>query len=269
MARHYQWKYLKDEEGRPISNAGLNLYLTGTEIEANLYSIPISGNILNQSTWVTDETGFFDFYIGNELETTGYTAEQYFDLVWTSETRTGIIDKIQIFPFIFTVDETNNDSDKNKVLNNQLAYKFEYHIDHDYSTQPHGIKPVDTDDPYDSTYDKVVTNELMNKIDNLLDTLLTCGGDAITISTSGTLVDTILLDTFTSSGDGYYTDLEYSINRNRMYPILQFYEYYGIGASGSNQIIYPRAIENIDLDTIRVWTASNDWLMATVIASGK
>ena len=72
-----------------------------------------SGDLLDQATWLTDSDGFFEFYIGDELEAPDYyNANQYFDLKWGG-TRTGIIDRIQIFPFIFGfVDaETENDLD--------------------------------------------------------------------------------------------------------------------------------------------------------------
>lgn len=270
MGRLYYYQYLKDEEGEPIQDAGLNLYLTGTETEATLFSVSISGSSLNQSTWVTDNNGFFDFYIGDEWDLNGYSANQYFDLEWTSDSNSGNVEGIQLFPFMYSVDETDSNDIKNKLLNNELAYQFEQHIDKEYTTDPHSIYPVDTDDPYDSTYNKVVSNELMYRIDNLLNILLTEGGGGISISTSGALVESILLSAFSPSGDGYYIDLDYNINRDRMYPILQFYEYYGEEApNGSNQVIYPREIQNIDNDTVRVWTANDNWLMATVVASGR
>ena len=424
MAKVRQWLYLKDEEGIPIENAYLHLYLTGTETEVTLFSDSI-GTSLDQSTWTSGTSGFFDFYIGNEWDVQGYNANQYFDLAWslspfnyltdgnmetdptstwsahnatlaeettivrngskslkiadigaascgyqiftteigvqyrvtgyiyipagldlnyaqiyvgsglvswkegftttiedswvkasfdfiatttttyihlncygkvedgsdyvffddvsidrlTAVTKSGMIDGIQLFPFLFSVDETDNDTDRNKLLSNKLAYKFENHVDSDYPAEPHSIKPVDTNDPSDSTYDKVVTNGLMNEINGLLNLLLTCGGDAISVTSSGSLVETILLDTFTPSGDGYYADLVHTINRGRKYPILQFYEYLSDGykdrppipgspSAGSNQIIHPRAIQDKTSDTIRVWTVNDNWLMATVVASG-
>ena len=53
-----------------------------------------------------------------------------------------MIDIIQLFPFIFSVDETDTDSDKNKLLNNQLAYDFEKHEAESYPDEPHNIEPV-------------------------------------------------------------------------------------------------------------------------------
>ena len=293
MAKVRQWLYLKDEEGVPIEDAYLNLYLTGTETEATLFSDSI-GTSLDQSTWTTGTSGFFDFYIGNEWDAQGYTANQTFDLAWqlepfagyitngdmetnpvssswpmwnsivsggtilddhkvrsgsqsmkvidkgstasayqvittsigvqyrvtgytyipstlgvissnifvgtalttvdqgasvtagdtwtvatftfvagatntyvhlncnapsgdgtehvffddvsvdriTAGTNYGMIDRIQLFPFIFSVDETDTDSDKNKLLNNQLAYDFEKHEAESYPDEPHNIEPV-------------------------------------------------------------------------------------------------------------------------------
>ena len=60
-----------------------------------------------------------------------------------------------------------------------------------------------------------------------------------------------------------------------MYPIIQFYEYLAPGnpvpgspSAGSNEIIYPRAVQDRSTDTIRVWTTNDNWLMATIVASG-
>lgn len=422
MAKVRQWLYLKDEEGVPIEDAYLNLYLTGTTTLATLFSDSL-GTSLDQSTWTTGASGFFDFYIGNEWDPQGYSATQEFDLAWslspfsylvsgdmetnptsawsannatlaeetttvyngskslkvidtgatacayqvftteagvkyrvtgytyipstlnvissnifagrylvsndysgattstedawveltfeftatttttylhlycegvaddssdwsffddikidrvTPDTKSGMIEKNQLFPFLFSVDETDTDENKNKLLNNQLAYKFENHIDNsDYGEYPHDIYPVDTNDPTDSTYNKVVSNDLMNEINSLLSVLLTCGGEAIKVKSQGSLVDTVLLDTFTPSSNGYYTDLVHTIKRSRMYPVVQFYEYLAPGdpipgspSAGSNQIIHPRAIQDLTVDTIRVWTETDNWLMATVVASG-
>ena len=126
----------------------------------------------------------------------------------------------------------------------------------------------------------MVSDSLIYEINSLLNILLTCGGDAISVKSAGSLVETVLLDTFTPSANGYYTDLVHTINRSRMYPVIQFYEYLSPGykgrppvpgspSAGSNEIIYPRAIQDISTDTIRVWTTKDTWLMATVVASGE
>ena len=67
MAKVRQWLYLKDEEGVPIEDAYLHLYLNGTETQATIFSDSI-GTSLDQSTWTTGTSGFFDFYIGNEWD---------------------------------------------------------------------------------------------------------------------------------------------------------------------------------------------------------
>ena len=417
-----QWLYLKDEEGVPLEDVYLNLYLTGTTTKAILYSDSI-GTLLDQETWTTGTSGFFNFYIGNEWSPSGYEATQFFDLSWrtspfnyltdgdmeanptnnwsannahleeelyfinsgtkalkvfdwgttavayqnietepgilysvtgygysatasaaipnifagsspavndyggatitvkdvwtkatfqftalssetsinlncqgvsgssavlfddisvtrvTAQDNSGVIEHIQLFPFFFSVDETDQNEDKNKLLSNQLAYKFEQHVNETYLDEPHEIEPVNVN-LTDGKNNKVVSDSLIYEINSLLNILLTCGGDAISVKSAGSLVETVFLDTFTPSANGYYTDLVHSINRSRMYPVIQFYEYLSPGikgripipgspSAGSNEIIYPRAIQDISTDTIRVWTTKDTWLMATVVASGE
>ena len=55
MGRIHQWYYLKDKEGRPIENASVNLYLTGTKTEATIYESATTSASFDQSTWLTPD----------------------------------------------------------------------------------------------------------------------------------------------------------------------------------------------------------------------
>ncbi len=428
MAKVRQWLYLKDEEGVPIENAYLNLYLTGTETKAIIFSDSI-GTSLDQSTWTTTTSGFFNFYIGNEWDPDGYDANQEFDLVWslapfnyltdgdmetdptsawtpynatlveettivrsgskslkvidtgstacayqlistepgvkyrvtgytyipstlgiiasnifagryltgveyggtqitvedswqaatfdftatttttyihlncqgpandgseycfyddisidrlTAVTKSGVIDRIQLFTFIFSVDETDFNTDRNKLLSNQLAYKIEQHVNTSYPSEPHNIQPVNTG-LKDGSKNKVVSDVLIAEIDKLLEILL--ASDSVSATPEKRNIKTILLDTFTPSGDGYYTDLVHTLDTPQWYPQVQFYEYlkdpttWGSFyrdqepirtsvSAGSFEIIHPVAIQDISPSAIRVYTVNDNWLMATVAGSG-
>jgi hypothetical protein len=222
MPRIHQWGYLKDDQGIPLIGADLNLYLTGTQDEATLYTTTASAasaaDVLNQSTWATGASGFFEFWIGDQFEkapSIGYNPLQYFDLVWSASgvDASGIVDRLHFFPPIFSVDETSQNTVKNKMLSNEQAFKFDQHSITTYSNAPHNLYPVDETDASDGTYNKVVTDELMNRIDTLLSSLLACGGEGISVTTSGALVETHTLyasaaTAWPSPGAGWLSDWE-------------------------------------------------------------
>ena len=420
-----KWLYLKDEEGIPLEDAYLHLYLTGTKTPATIFSDSV-GTSLDQSTWTTGTSGFFNFYIGNEWDILGYNASQFFDLAWslapfdyladgdmesnptvnwtaynatlaeettivrsgskslkvidtgstagayqlftteigvqyrvtgytyipstlgvnasnifagrypagseyggaqvtvedswkvatfdftatttttyinlncqgpaddgteycfyddisveriTPVTRSGMIEGIQLFPFLYSVDETDTGDYKTKLLSNQLAYKFELHEGQDYQDEPHDVETVNTNYE-DAKNNKVVSNSLINEINSFLDILISAGAGAIEPDVDKHKVCTVLLDTFIPSAGGYYTDLWLTSSmRSSNYPIVQFYEYLSDGykdrppilgspSGGSNKIISPVAIQDISPSALRVYTVNDNWLMATVVASG-
>lgn len=89
MSRRHHWFQLRDENGIPISDANIHLYLKDTETEASIYSTSVAlsaGDLIEQNTFSTNSSGWFDFYIGDEWEespSVGYEADQWFDLEWT------------------------------------------------------------------------------------------------------------------------------------------------------------------------------------------
>jgi hypothetical protein len=98
--RFHYWSFLLDEEGQPIENASIWVYLAGTSTPAELYPSE-NGNYQTDpliSTFQsyengdesesnieiikTDENGFFEFWLGNINETNGYETEQKFKVNW-------------------------------------------------------------------------------------------------------------------------------------------------------------------------------------------
>jgi len=147
MARKHIWFYLKDEDGNPIEGASINLYLKDTTTEATVYESRTASAAFAQSNILSDEDGYFEFYIGDQFEdlpSVGYNANQIFELHWASTEGTGFIDNFQIFDKIYIVDETNSSSTaKDKMISNEQAYKWDQHVLKVYTVLPHGIEPVD------------------------------------------------------------------------------------------------------------------------------
>ena len=204
MAREHFWAYLKDQDGRPLVGSNIRVFLAGTDTEATIFSLPTSAgtvsagdkvdrSLIDQSTWVTGASGFFSFFVSNAWSPSGYSADQQFRLKWWDHSITptagGELDNLPIFDFIFPVDETDTNTSKNKMVSNQQAKNWTEHQDYTYAHLIHGYNPVNYLSGTDQTVNKLVSNDLMWRINRDLNTLLTCGGDAVSITASGSLVD--------------------------------------------------------------------------------
>lgn len=273
MGRLHHWYYLKDKEGRPILNAGLNLYLTTTNTEAVIYDSAAASASIDQSTWLTGASGFFNFFIGDQFETlyVGYEPNQEFDLSWASsaaiyaddEIPSGTINNIQLLPKIFTVDETNQLSIRNKMVSNALATKWDEHPDKTYAQEPHAILPVDVTDSQDITLNKVVSDDLMNRLVSF--PFVSAG--TLTIESSGALISqhTLYPSAWTPLGEGY-AEIEFEHNltgRTQLYPIIQIYEI------DTGDMIIPAQVQDIDETNIRIVIASGGMQNLAVTVLGE
>jgi hypothetical protein len=99
--RFHYWSFLLDEEGQPIENASIWVYLAGTSTPAELYPSE-NGNYQTTPSVIytfksyegadesdddvdiikTDENGFFEFWLGNVNEINGYETNQKFKINW-------------------------------------------------------------------------------------------------------------------------------------------------------------------------------------------
>jgi len=106
------WSFLLNEEGQPIENAEVWVYLAGTTTAADLYSsengvyssspyqLTFNSEEGGSQNIVTDANGFFNFWIGDMDETNGYQIDQKFKLKWYKANITeGSIDNITILFF--------------------------------------------------------------------------------------------------------------------------------------------------------------------------
>lgn len=267
MAREHFWAYLKNQDGQPLVGSNIRTYLAGTATEATIFSLPTSAGIIsggdkvdtsliNQSTWITGASGFFEFYVGNAWSPSGYSADQQFRLKWWDHTVTPTagadLDNLPVFDFIFPVDETDLNTSKNKMTSNQQAKNWSEHPDYTYANLIHDYNPVDYESGKDQTVNKLVSNNLMWRVNRDLNTLLTCGGDAISVTASGSLVDvqTIGTSAWIPSGSNYIANVTHNISRTRMFPIFQIYDF------TTRDVYYPLNTRDLDLETIQI--TSND-----------
>ena len=124
---HY-YKWLTNQEGQPISNADIYIYLAGTTTHAAIYASETSETILDSGAQLsTNALGYFEFWIGDS-SITGYERNQKFKIRWSrSGVEDSYVDYISLFDTeISVVDETDTGSSgdsilKNKLISNSLA----------------------------------------------------------------------------------------------------------------------------------------------------
>ncbi len=260
MARVHYWQYIVDEEGRPLENVDIRFYLSDNETEeAEIFTHPSLGGPTTTSSAniTTDGNGFFEFWVGDEFELlAGYTATQKFKLDWQ---RAGIlfgsINNIDVFPPIFTVDETDNIStettQKNKLVSNRLAYKWDTHTDSNQGAQPHNLQPVDTGST-NTTYNKLVNNSLINY---LLTALSSAG--TVSIEASAAIERQFLVTSWTASGDDYYSSIDHFLDNT--YPVVQ------IRKTDTNDLYVPKKVVSLNKDSVRIFVTENDSSTITVV----
>lgn len=259
MARIKYWQFVVDEEGRPIENASIKFYLTNTVVPADIFLHPTAGTTTdtNTTTINTNGDGYFEFYIGDEWESSGgYSSEQKFKLVWSKAgIATSTINDIDIFPAIFQVDETDNTSlekdVKNKLISNALAYKWTEHVEAGYGTEPHGIQAVNQYDT-NTNFNKLVSNSMMNYMFSVLATAGT-----ISIEATGAVIRNFNVTSWTSSASEYYIQINHYIGRD--YPVVQ------VRDIADEQLIVPSLVEIIDENSLRLWVSEDIDADVTVI----
>ena len=288
MSRFHCWQFVLNEEGQPIEDVDISLYLAGTSTVVYIYPSETGGQVVTtvpQTT--TDANGFFELWIADSSDTYGYTAGQKFKLSWEKVGITsGSIDNMDILSFGSPVDETDSTNiAKNKYVSNLLAYRWENHRTLTYSDSPHDIDVVDETDT-DTTKDKLVSNLLAkdwedhkddvthlvhgleevdpydsnannNKlVSNLLmNTLLSMATSAV----SGAQIRNTQITSWTLSGVSYYADVIHTLNNS--FVVITCYDQL------TNLIVQPQDIESINPTTIRIWMPVNT-IDLEVILSG-
>lgn len=147
MSRFHYWQFLINSEGQPIPDANISVYLAGTNAPANIYFDEYGSNHTAVAPQViTNNMGYFEFWVGDSSEEFGYLKGQKFKLEWEKPgVALGEIDWIDVFPHVIEVDETDLSNAKNKVISNKLAFRWEEHRKHviqDNGFPIHGIEPI-------------------------------------------------------------------------------------------------------------------------------
>ncbi len=130
MARRHYWQFLVTDEGNPIENAEITIYIAGSTDAAYVYLDEIGGTPLNVGPQtVTSRKGYFEFWVADVSEIGGYNFNQKFKLGWRSTgIAEGYIDYIDIFSTsVAEVDVTSSDGLVNKAVSNELARGWENH----------------------------------------------------------------------------------------------------------------------------------------------
>ncbi|MHA2030695.1 MAG: hypothetical protein ACW99Q_15020 [Candidatus Kariarchaeaceae archaeon] len=253
MARYHYWQYIVDSEGRPLENVNVRFYLADNPAEeAEIFTHPSLGapTITSEANTRTDGNGFMEFWVGDEFEAYGgYTSAQQFKLSWErAGILLGTINYVDVFPPVLKVDETDNFSstkdNKNKTVSNELAEKWDSHTDENVvSSEPHNLEPVDTSST-DPAINKLVSNSLMNYI---LAAITSAG--ALSIGASAATERNFTVNTWTPSGDIFYTQLDHFIGRK--YPLVQVRE------SSTDLRIIPAKIKSVDINSVQVMVSDN------------
>jgi len=159
---------LLNTEGQPIPDANISLYLAGTDTPATVYFDEYASNNSDETPQlITNNLGYFEFWVGDEDEEKGYNRGQKFKLEWEkSGVAVGSIDWIDIYPYIIEVDETDSFSDsKNKVISNKMAFRWEEHRNHSLIENGfpiHGIEPIN-ELSTDNYSNKTLSNKLAKR----------------------------------------------------------------------------------------------------------
>jgi len=266
MARIHYWQYIVDDQGRPLQDVDVRLYLSDNPTQqADIFTHHALGAPTNTSTanMKTNSDGFFEFWVGDEFENVGgYVSTQKFKLVWQrAGIQIGSISNIDIFPPIFKVDETDNSSstvtDKNKTISNGLAYKWDTHVDSGVAALPHDINPVDTNKT-DSVYNKLVSNSLINYI---LSAIASAG--TLSIAATGAVERNFTVTSWTASAGAYYTVLSHFIGRQ--YPVLQVSHASDVAGGLANFRYDPLKVKSLNINQIELWVSEDKHAEVTII----
>lgn len=163
--RYHFWQFLLNQEGQPINDANISIYKAGTFAPVSVYTGEFTSETISDAPQLkTLSNGYFEFWIGDEEEVSGYPRGTKFKIEWHREgIASGKIDYINIFPEIEGVDESDPASSvKNKLISNALANQFITHVQHDVLFDGYPIHGMDSLDVLsnDNTYNKIISNRL-------------------------------------------------------------------------------------------------------------
>jgi len=163
--RYHFWQFLLNQEGQPINNASISVFFAGTTTPVSIYTGELTSDVISIAPQITTTAnGYFEFWIGDEAEPSGYDRGTKFKIQWErAGISSGIVDNIEVFQTMDGVDETDPDSIyKNKLISNALAYKFNSHSEHDVLVDGfpiHGLMMVDVLSN-ENIFNRLISNRL-------------------------------------------------------------------------------------------------------------
>jgi len=253
MARIHYFQYILDNQGNPLTDAEVRIYLSDSSVEANIYVHPNRGTQTTSSVAniKTDEQGFFAVWFGDSYEKNGgYGPKQKFKVTWTKGVFTNTINNLTIYAPLFPVDETDYyDATLNKTISNFLAKKLENHVESIVPiSAPHNIVPYNaaTDLYYynDVLCNKVISNRLAYQMWQISDLVFS---ETLSIDTSAARYHLEYSPTLTPSGGIYYADIIHNFVNE--YPLVVVIE--------NKRIVMPEDVVSIDENTIRIFLETN------------
>lgn len=255
MRIHY-WQYLLDSQGNPINEADVRIYLSGTAVEADVFTNASFGASTKSSQipLQTNSNGFFQVWFGDIFETEGgYESTQKFDVEWTKGSYSEKIESLSVYAPFTSVDQSDTDTTKNKTTSNWLSYKINNHVNSDLpSAAPHNINPYKPyEDITNTKYNKVISNRLGYQMYELALSASTLGLDT---SAARTYEETIPSGSditpsagyWIPSGGIYYKDIVH--NFSNKYPLVR------VARENNKVVINPYKIKTIDRNTIRIYS---------------
>jgi hypothetical protein len=267
IARKHYWQYILDEEGTPVEDAEVRIYLADIPaIEANIFLHPEYGGFSTSSVvdLRTNENGFFEVWFGDEFEIEGgYGPGQNFRITWTYELSPSgsfseTIQKLSFYSPLFPVDlEDNTDEQLHRMISNILANRINTHTDTIVpSSSPHDIVPYSlfeiVKDDSDNYYNKVVSNKLVYQMYELAYQSLTAPINA----SAAEIYSEDFSSPLTASAGVYYEDVTHNLNNN--YPIVKLWK-------DNTENIVPIDIERINKNTVRFFLSEDVSVRAVVI----
>jgi hypothetical protein len=146
MSRIHWWSFLVNEEGQPINNADISIYLAGTTVPAKIFLDEFSTESEDSIPQLkSSKNGYFEFWIP-DVTSDIYTSGQKFKIEWDKAgLEYGYIDFVDIYPSYYPVDENKSDTKKDKTVSNELAQRWESHALDD-SHVIHGIEEITFED---------------------------------------------------------------------------------------------------------------------------
>lgn len=270
MARTKYWQFLINEEGQPISDAEIYLYLAGSTTGANLYDTETGGttftSIEGAANITTDSDGYFEFFIGGPDDANGYAFTQKFKLAWKkagiAENNIDELNMIDMAAVIAEVDETSSDTTKNKLTSNYLEKLSTDHISYVLpdTDGPHNIQPVDETDT-DNVKNKTVSNYIINTLFALA---LSAAAPAPsgnvtyysqTVNPSGIPSGNVW--SWEASSSNYKADISHWLSNE--WPLVQVWKY------NEKQVYQPTKIRSVTQHVSRIWVDDDIKSRVTIV----